>query len=211
MGSDFLPSLSRLAGVPRATVVEVCVDVLTGDSETLASRELHYSGIARQRGRAARAFRGLIQGRAGPASDQPRRSHGGCISESYPAGRAAFVGGVRDDPAASETSSALKVRDVADVAGRPVAPGWSLRVGDGRRYAVVLQPDWLTLSTWVGAFTSTRETSFRPQVEIRERRDLVMCDQIATVDLTRLGEPAGVRPRFDRDLLQYGRAARRGG
>lgn len=63
----------------------------------------------------------------------------------------------------------------------------------GRRYAVVLQPDWLTLSTWVVAFTSTsaRETSFRPPVEIRERRTLVMCDQIATVDLTRLAEPAG--------------------
>ncbi len=63
----------------------------------------------------------------------------------------------------------------------------------GRRYAVVLQPDWLTLSTWVVAFTSTsaRETSFRPPVEIRERRTLVMCDQIATVDLNRLTEPAG--------------------
>ncbi len=62
-----------------------------------------------------------------------------------------------------------------------------------RRYAVVLQPDWLALSTWVVAFTSTsaRETSFRPPVEIRERRTLVMCDQIATVDLNRLVEPAG--------------------
>jgi len=62
----------------------------------------------------------------------------------------------------------------------------------GRRYAVVLQPDWLTLSTWVVAFTSTsaRETSFRPPVEIGERRTLVMCDQIATVDLNRLAEPA---------------------
>jgi mRNA interferase MazF len=63
----------------------------------------------------------------------------------------------------------------------------------GRRYAVVLQPDWLTLSTWIVAFTSTsaRETSFRPPVEIAERRTLVMCDQIATVDLNRLTEPAG--------------------
>jgi len=63
----------------------------------------------------------------------------------------------------------------------------------GRRYAVVLQPDWLALSTWVVAFTSTsaRETSFRPPVEIRQRRTLVMCDQIATVDLNRLAEPAG--------------------
>lgn len=63
----------------------------------------------------------------------------------------------------------------------------------GRRYAVVLQPAWLTLSTWVVAFTSTsaRETSFRPTVEIGRSRTLVMCDQIATVDLNRLAEPAG--------------------
>jgi mRNA interferase MazF len=63
----------------------------------------------------------------------------------------------------------------------------------GRRYAVVIQPDWLTLSTWVVAFTSTsaRKTSFRPRVEIAGRRTLVMCDQIATVDLYRLSEPTG--------------------
>ena len=63
----------------------------------------------------------------------------------------------------------------------------------GRRYAVVLQPDWLALSTWVVAFTSTsaRATSFRPSVEIAGRGTLVMCDQIATVDLNRLAEPAG--------------------
>jgi len=62
----------------------------------------------------------------------------------------------------------------------------------GRRYAVVLQPDWLALSTWVVAFTSTsaRETSFRPTVEIGRSRTLVMCDQIATVDVNRLAEPA---------------------
>jgi mRNA interferase MazF len=63
----------------------------------------------------------------------------------------------------------------------------------GRRCAVVLQPDWLALSTLVVAFTSTsaRETSFRPTVEIGRSRTLVMCDQIATVDLNRLAEPAG--------------------
>jgi mRNA interferase MazF len=62
-----------------------------------------------------------------------------------------------------------------------------------RRYAVVLQPDWLTLSTWIVAFTSTsaRETTFRPAVEIAGQRTLVMCDQLATVDLHRLTEPAG--------------------
>jgi len=63
----------------------------------------------------------------------------------------------------------------------------------GRRYAVVLQPDWLTLSTWIVAFTSTsaRETSFRPPVEIADQPTLVMCDQLATVDLNRLTESVG--------------------
>lgn len=63
----------------------------------------------------------------------------------------------------------------------------------GRRHAVVLQPDWLTLSTWVVAFTSTsaRETSFRPPVDIADRKTLVMCDQLVTADLSRLTEPVG--------------------
>lgn len=63
----------------------------------------------------------------------------------------------------------------------------------GRRYAVVLQPDWLTLSTWIVAFTSTnaRPTSFRPEAVIADQPTLVMCDQLATVDLTRLTEPSG--------------------
>ncbi len=63
----------------------------------------------------------------------------------------------------------------------------------GRRYAVVLQPDWLTLSTWVVAFTSTsaRKTTFRPDVEVAGNRTRVMCDQIATVDLNRLADRAG--------------------
>lgn len=63
----------------------------------------------------------------------------------------------------------------------------------GRRYAVVLQPEWLTLSTWIVAFTSTsaRQTSFRPSVVIADRQTLVMCDQLATVDLNRFAEPIG--------------------
>jgi mRNA interferase MazF len=63
----------------------------------------------------------------------------------------------------------------------------------GRRFAVVIQPDWLALSTWIVAFTSTsaRETSFRPPVIVAEQQTLVMCDQLATVDLTRLDETAG--------------------
>jgi mRNA interferase MazF len=64
----------------------------------------------------------------------------------------------------------------------------------GRRFAVVLQPDWLSLSTWIVAFTSiaARPTSFRPSVVIAERETLVMCDQLATVDLDRLSEQAGL-------------------
>lgn len=63
----------------------------------------------------------------------------------------------------------------------------------GRRYAVVVQPDWLKLSTRIVAFTSTsaRETSFRPPVAIGDRQTLLICDQLATVDLNRLTEPVG--------------------
>jgi len=63
----------------------------------------------------------------------------------------------------------------------------------GRRFAVVLQPDWLSLSTWIVAFTSTgaRETSFRPSVVIADEATLVMCDQLDTVDVNRLTEPVG--------------------
>jgi mRNA interferase MazF len=64
---------------------------------------------------------------------------------------------------------------------------------NGRRYAVVVQPDWLTLSTWIVAFTSTsaRPTSFRPSVTIADRETFVMCDQLVTVDLNRLSELTG--------------------
>lgn len=63
----------------------------------------------------------------------------------------------------------------------------------GRRLAVVLQPDWLSLSTWIVAFTSTsaRETSFRPSVIIADQETLVMCDQLDTVDINRLTEAVG--------------------
>lgn len=54
-------------------------------------------------------------------------------------------------------------------------------------------PDWLTLNTWIVAFTSTsaRETSFRPSVVITDRPTLVMCDQFATVDRHAVGESPG--------------------
>ena len=67
----------------------------------------------------------------------------------------------------------------------------------GRRFAVVLQPDWLALSTWIIAFTSTRarQTSFRPPVIIEDQQTLVMCDQLDTVDLRRLTDPVGFLTR----------------
>ncbi len=63
----------------------------------------------------------------------------------------------------------------------------------GRRFAIVLQPEWLNLNTWVVAFTSTsaRETSFRPAVSVAGRETLVMCDQLDTVDLNRLADRVG--------------------
>ncbi len=58
---------------------------------------------------------------------------------------------------------------------------------------MALQPDGLALSTWIVAFTSTsaRPTSFRPTVVVADVDTLVLCDQLATVDLERLAEPAG--------------------
>lgn len=79
----------------------------------------------------------------------------------------------------------------------------------GRRYTVVLQPDWLALSTRIVALTSTstsaRPTTFRPEVVIADRETLVKCDQLATVELNRLAEPAGfltaeVMERIDQAL-----------
>lgn len=63
----------------------------------------------------------------------------------------------------------------------------------GVRYALVLQPAWLALSTWIVAFTSTsaRPTTFRPAVLIAGTETLVMCDQLATVDLSRFADAIG--------------------
>lgn len=68
----------------------------------------------------------------------------------------------------------------------------------GERYAVVVQADVLALSTVlvVPTSTSARHASFRPEVEIAGERTLVLCEQAAAVDPTRLGPSAGVL-RFD--------------
>lgn len=63
----------------------------------------------------------------------------------------------------------------------------------GFRYAVVVQPDQLPLSTWLVAPTSTsaRAASFRPEVEIGGVNTRVLSEQTAAVDPGRLGKGIG--------------------
>ena len=63
----------------------------------------------------------------------------------------------------------------------------------GTRYAVVVQSDSLPLSTWLVAPTSTsaRPATFRPEIEVGGRPTLVLAEQTAAVDPTRLGERTG--------------------
>jgi len=63
----------------------------------------------------------------------------------------------------------------------------------GSRYAVAVQSDDLPLSTLLVAPTSTsaRPASFRPEVEIGGRPTLVLTEQTAAVDPTRLGASIG--------------------
>jgi mRNA interferase MazF len=65
--------------------------------------------------------------------------------------------------------------------------------GNGRFFDLPGRASGRKLSAWIVAFTSTsaRPTSFRPQMAIGEQQTLVMCDQLATVDLNRLTEPIG--------------------
>ena len=63
----------------------------------------------------------------------------------------------------------------------------------GSRYAVAVQSDDLPLSTLLVAPTSTsaRPASFRPKVEVGGRPTLVLAEQTAAVDPTRLGPSFG--------------------
>jgi mRNA interferase MazF len=63
----------------------------------------------------------------------------------------------------------------------------------GTRYAVVVQSDDLSLSTLLVAPTSTsaRPATFRPEVDIGGRPTLVLAEQAAAVDPSRLGRSAG--------------------
>ena len=79
----------------------------------------------------------------------------------------------------------------------------------GLRYAVVLQSDYLAeLSTWLVAPTSTSALplSFRPRIEVEGQPTLLLVDQLAAADLTRLGRPAG---RLTTDELAEADAALR--
>ena len=63
----------------------------------------------------------------------------------------------------------------------------------GPRFAVVVQSDFLALSTWLVAPTSTSAlaASFRPEVELPGGRTRVLVEQATAVDPHRLGEVAG--------------------
>ncbi|HET6529527.1 MAG TPA: type II toxin-antitoxin system PemK/MazF family toxin [Actinoplanes sp.] len=63
----------------------------------------------------------------------------------------------------------------------------------GNRYAIVVQPDLLPLSTWLVAPTSTsaRPTSFRPEIEVQGKTTHVLVEQTAAVDPERLGDLVG--------------------
>ena len=81
--------------------------------------------------------------------------------------------------------------DVHTLAAAPRARGHEQR---GRRYAVVVQTDFLSeLSTVVVAPTSTRalSTVFRPEVEVSGRRTLVLTEQVRALDRSRLGRRVG--------------------
>lgn len=70
----------------------------------------------------------------------------------------------------------------------------------GRRYAVVVQTDFLKeLSTVVVVPTSTTAlgTVFRPEVQVAGRRTRVLTEQIRALDRSRLGRRAGTLARSD--------------
>lgn len=63
----------------------------------------------------------------------------------------------------------------------------------GARYAVILQSDWVPLSTCLVAPTSTsaRPTEFRPKITVRDQVTLVLAEQTSAVELSRLGDRVG--------------------
>ncbi|MCA1842591.1 MAG: type II toxin-antitoxin system PemK/MazF family toxin [Actinobacteria bacterium] len=63
----------------------------------------------------------------------------------------------------------------------------------GARLAVVLQSDYLPLSTMVVAPTSTaaRPADFRPEIIVDGTVTRVLVEQLAAVDMSRLGDHVG--------------------
>jgi mRNA interferase MazF len=70
----------------------------------------------------------------------------------------------------------------------------------GARLAVVLQSDHLPLSTVVVAPTSTaaRPADFRPEIVVDGTATKVLVEQLAAVDLSRLGELVGTISQEER-------------
>ena len=81
-----------------------------------------------------------------------------------------------------------------DVHALPAPPRLKGHEQRGRRYAVVLQTDFLAeLSTVVVAPTSTNvlPTVYRPEVEVAGRRTRVLTEQVRALDRSRLGRRVG--------------------
>jgi mRNA interferase MazF len=87
-----------------------------------------------------------------------------------------------------------------DVHALPAPPGSRGHEQRGRRYAVVVQTDFLEkLSTVVVVPTSTSAlpTVFRPEVKVTGRRTRVLAEQIRALDRSRLGRRAGTLAESD--------------
>ena len=64
-----------------------------------------------------------------------------------------------------------------------------------RRYAIIVQSDDLCLLNTVVVVptsTSARAATFRPEALIAGQRTRVLCEQIRTIDVQRLGETVGI-------------------
>lgn len=81
-----------------------------------------------------------------------------------------------------------------DIYELKLTAGTSGHEQSGKRYAIVVQATELApLSTVIVAPTSTRAApaSFRPEVQVRRRRTMVLCDQLRALDSRRLRERVG--------------------
>ncbi len=67
------------------------------------------------------------------------------------------------------------------------------REQQGQRYCVLVQADWLPLSTELVVPTSTSATPtvFRPAIEVDGGATLALCEQLTGIDPQRLGPHVG--------------------